>query len=215
MTKTEAILKRIKLPKSVILIGGRPEEEFVSVYLPKSVPTDILWVSSLTSDEVSKIRDHSLLAPKGSHRVVCVKQVCGARRDNQSTLLKLIEESPEDTRWVMSVSNPERILKPLVSRSFVLDWVSQPTRTIHFQDDLQELVKNPSYLGIYKLHQRISDESEGNMEEAKRLHLTCLSELLQILPSFKSTKVLRAQNEMKPQLRTEITFKAVLSEVLL
>lgn len=215
MTKTEAILRRIKLPKSIILIGGRPEEDFVSEYLSQSNKTDILWVSSLTSEEVSKVRDHALLAPKGLHRVVCIKQVCGARRDNQSTLLKLIEESPEDTRWVLSVSNPDRIIKPIISRSFVLDWVAEPQRTIHFQDDLQELIKTPSYLGIYKLHNRISEEAEGNMEEAKKLHMTCLSELMQLLPASKSTRVLRAQNEMKPQLRTEITFKSVLSEVLL
>lgn len=160
MTKTEAILKKMKvLPRSMILVGGRPEEEFISAYFPKSLPTDILCVDELVSEAVAKIRDHSILAPKGDHRVVCVKNVCSARRYNQSTLLKLVEESSDNTRWIFSVSNTDRVIKPLVSRSFVVDWVQNSPQTIQYQDDLKELIGNPCYLGIFKLHNRIADES--------------------------------------------------------
>lgn len=216
MTKTEALLRKMKdLPKSIILVGGRSEEEFVKGFFQKSQPTDILWVSDLVSGEVSKIGEHSILAPKGSHRVICVKKVCGARRDNQSTFLKLIEESPERTRWVLSVSNLDRVLKPLISRSFIVDWVQESAPKIQFQDELRELIRSPDYLGIFKLHNRISDEANGEMEIAKQLHMDCLSELMLLLPSEKSNKLLKANNEMKAQLRTEITFKTAVMEAIL
>lgn len=216
MTNTEAIFKRMKSPpKSTILVGGRSESELIDTYFAQSAKSDILWVSDFVSDSVSSVQSHSVLSPKGQYRVVCVKSICGARKDNQSTLLKLIEESPEQTRWVLSVDNLDRVLKPLLSRSFVMDWVTIKPQTLQFQDDLLDLVKSPSYFGICKLHNLIVDESKGVMEDTKKLHLVCLTELMQLLPACKSVKVLKTKNEMKSQLRTEIAFKSILTEVLL
>lgn len=53
------------------------------------------------------------------------------------------------------------------------------------------------------------------MEVAKKLHMECLSEMSLLLPSSKAKVLLKAKNEMKAQLRTEITFKSSLMEVLL
>lgn len=213
MTPTEAIYKRMtKRPKSTLLVGGRSEQEFVRSYFPGS--QDILWIDSLIADEIARISHFSSLAPIGEYRVVCIKNICHARKDVQATLLKLIEESPDRTHWVFSVTSQNKILEPIVSRSFVLDWIQEATETLTFTEILQDLIRNKSYLDVFRLHEKILLDADKDLSQVKEQHIACLTELMSLLPASKSAKLHKARNELLQQNRTEVTFKSALMEVI-
>lgn len=213
MTPTESIYKRMnKRPKSTLLVGGRSEQEFVRCYFPNS--QDILWIDSLVADEIARITHFSSLAPIGDYRVVCIRNICHSRKEVQATLLKLIEESPDRTHWVLSVQNLTRILEPVISRSFVLDWVQEISETLTFTESLQDLIRSKNYFDIFKLHEKILLDADKDLSQVKDQHIACITELMCLLPAHKSVKLHKARNEMLQQNRTEVTFKSALIEVI-
>jgi DNA polymerase III delta prime subunit len=213
MTPTEAIYRKmIKRPKSTLLLGGRSEHEFIRTYFSKA--QDTLVLDSLVSDEVENVAHFSSLAPMGDYRVVCIKNLCRSRRDIQATLLKLIEESPDRTHWIISATTKNLILEPLISRSFLLDWVQEVSFSCDYTETLKNIVSGKSYLEIFKLHEKIARDADKDLSRVKEKHLACLSELLVLLPAHKSAKVHKARQEVLQHTRTEIAFKSALIEVI-
>lgn len=213
MTPTEDIYRRLdRKPQSTLLLGGGSEREFVKKYFPKA--QDVLWIEHLLTEDVQGISHFSSLAPIGENRVVVLKNLCRTRRKFQTTLLKMIEESPERTHWVISAKSRNSIIDPIISRSFVLDWILEDLESFTFKDDLMRIIENQNYLDIFKLHEKISNESKKDLTRVKEMHLSCLSELMNILPVSLSSKIHKARQEIVYQNRTEVSFKSALLEVI-
>jgi hypothetical protein len=213
MTPTEIIYSKMSIkPKSTLLLGNRSLDVFAENYF--SDTQDVLKIEHLTSELVVDVTHFSCLAPRGDRRVIFVRNLCESRRDVQATLLKLIEDSPDKTFWVFSIRDKSRILSPIISRSFLLDWVEPSSQTQLFTDELKQLLTSKDYVDLFKLHSKISQMAGKDSEQVKNLHLSCLTELMFLVPSEVASKLQKHKKNIIHQNKTEIGFKTALLEVL-
>jgi hypothetical protein len=213
MTPTEILYARLAVkPKCTLLLGDRSLQDFMDAYHPNV--REVLKINELSMNEIEQITHFSSLAPRGDYRLICIGNLCSARKDVQATLLKLIEDSPERSHWVLSVVDKSRILAPLISRAFIVDWINLTTETKLFTAELKELINNKNYLDIFKLHKKISQMAGKNEEQVKSLHLDCINELMCLLPVEAAVKVQKHQKEIANLNKTETSFKTALLEVL-
>ena len=195
MTPTEIIYARLAVkPKCTLLLGDRSPQDFLNVYHPNN--HEVLRIKELSVDQVDLITHFSSLAPRGDVRLVCIENLCSSRKDVQATLLKLIEDSPEKSFWILSVADKSRILEPVFSRSFVVDWIKSTAQTEMFTAELKELIRNKNYLDIFKIHKKISQMAGKNEEHIKDLHLSCVNELMCLLPVEAAAKIQKHQKEI-------------------
>jgi len=212
MTPIQAIYARMPVkPKSTLLVGNRSADDFTKTYFSDA---DSLYIDHLTSEKAEEMIYFSSLAPRGDRRVVVVNNLCHSRKDIQATLLKAIEDSPERSFWVLSVKNRNRILEPIISRSFIMDWVQSSAENALFTSELKQLISSKNYLDLFKLHFKISEMAGKDLEQIKNLHLSCLAELMFLVPTETAKKIQHLRQEIIAQNRTEVSFKSALLEVL-
>lgn len=107
-------------------------------------------------DQIRGVKDFVYLNPALSKRkVVFVERAESMNPYAQNALLKVLEEPPQDTHFLMVTGNPQKILPTVRSRSFLLE---VPPLT---QEELRETmgIEDPLILEL----------SEGSLEMAKSL----------------------------------------------
>lgn len=114
--------------------------------------------------DIHRLRDLSVYAVPGRWRVVIIDEAQSLTREANNALLKLLEEPPPQTAFVLVTTEPNKILATVRSRSLQLEFRTLPTPAVATR--LWEVVQQESLAVEPLLLVELAKRSGGHMREA-------------------------------------------------
>jgi DNA polymerase III subunit gamma/tau len=120
-------------------------------------------------EDIRRLRDDALYRPIGGkkRRVVYLDEAGSISHAGNNAFLKLLEEGAETVVFVMTTTEPDRILDTVKSRSFEIELRKLPTIIIHAR--LQHVAKVEGISSQDKALRLIATYSQGHMRDALML----------------------------------------------
>lgn len=129
---------------------------------------DIIEINAANETHVEDIRDlieRARLAPMMSkHKVYIIDEVHQLSSAASSALLKTLEEPPEHVVFILATTDPQKMLKTIISRCQRFDFSKVDTEKI--KDHLLDIAQKEGFELEEAAAQKIAELSDGGMRDA-------------------------------------------------
>lgn len=129
--------------------------------------TEVDAASSGSVERVRELREMALYGTAGQWRVFILDEAHSMSRDAYNALLKILEEPPPYTVWVLCTTEPGKILPTVVSRCSPYEFTRLPPKVI--TDRLQELCTLEGLPVTEELLAKLAEQSGGIMRNGVKL----------------------------------------------
>jgi DNA polymerase III subunit gamma/tau len=129
--------------------------------------SDILEIDAASNglvDDIRKIRDVVMYSTMGEWRVVLLDEAHSMSREAFNALLKVLEEPPEKTVFVLLTTEPSRILGTVQSRCMSFEF--HKITTAEIRDRLQVIADQEGFTMSAELLLTVAERSNGGMRDA-------------------------------------------------
>jgi DNA polymerase III delta prime subunit len=165
-------------------------------------------------DELLEIKKWIFLKPESRYKVIFIKKADFISKEASNFLLKIIEESPEYARWVISTDSLN-VLGALKSRSFLIPFTEEEKNLDALEENLFGILKSSLYCNAYKYLSDIK-KAEYSEEELKEKYLDICNVLIKFYAnnSKKLHLIQKTKNVIVKNIRSETILKTLFIQVL-
>jgi len=165
-------------------------------------------------DELLEIKKWIFLKPASRYKVIFIKKADFISKEASNFLLKIIEESPDYVRWVISTDSLN-ILGALKSRSFLIPFTEEEKNLDELEGKIFDILKSRLYCNAYKYLLDIK-KAEYSEEELKQKYLDICNVLIKfyVNHSKKLHLIQKAKNIIDKNVRSETILKTLFIQVL-
>jgi hypothetical protein len=163
-------------------------------------------------DELTSIKSWINFIPDCKYKVIFINKVDFISKEASNFLLKIIEDSPNYVKWVLSTDSLN-ISGALKSRSFLVPF----NESLECEEDLEliEVLKSKLYCNAYKYLLNLK-QKENSDDTIKQKYLKICDNLIMFYKhdSKKINLIHKAKNVIDKNIRSETTLKTLLIQVL-
>lgn len=220
-------------------LGSGQKEMFHEFFDGLYAPGDLIEFDKPKIDELLPLQSWVIQKPELKYRVVLIDRLEEVSKEAANFLLKIVEDSLDQVRWVLIADSKDSVLEPMRSRSVLVPFVSFTSSVIPeafggnatlqaslvklnlrlVESQLSEVINSKRYdkaHGFCNFLKRLCEESTKELEFLRDAYLYCCNVLMRHFQDDpeKLHYIQEAKNVIRENVRSEQSFKVMFLRVL-